>query len=129
MRTDRVKAVAFSGTELVGLAAAETKNPQKTLPTATKQVLWRVTIFYIVNLLIVGLNVPHNSPQLLGSGDAASSAGVSANAMTAPTSDVQNVAWYGRHGVSYEISVLPPADTKTVVEIPSPTVVINLVAV
>lgn len=80
MRTNRVKAVAFSGTELVGLAAAETKHPQKTLPTATKQVLWRVTIFYIVNLLIVGLNVPHNSPQLLGSGDAASSAGVSANA-------------------------------------------------
>ncbi|KAB8226390.1 amino acid permease/ SLC12A domain-containing protein [Aspergillus novoparasiticus] len=73
-------AVAFSGTELVGLAAAETKQPQKTLPTATKQVLWRVTIFYIVNLLIVGLNVPYNSPQLLGSGDAASSAGVSANA-------------------------------------------------
>ncbi|KAB8206617.1 amino acid permease/ SLC12A domain-containing protein [Aspergillus parasiticus] len=73
-------AVAFSGTELVGLAAAETKHPQKTLPTATKQVLWRVTIFYIVNLLIVGLNVPYNSPQLLGSGDAASSAGVSANA-------------------------------------------------
>ncbi|GAB1207600.1 hypothetical protein APSETT445_006324 [Aspergillus pseudonomiae] len=68
------------GTELVGLAAAETKHPQKSLPTATKQVLWRVTIFYIVNLLIVGLNVPYNSPQLLGSDDAASSAGVNTNA-------------------------------------------------
>ncbi|KAE8377959.1 amino acid permease/ SLC12A domain-containing protein [Aspergillus bertholletiae] len=73
-------AVAFSGTELVGLAAAETKEPQKSLPTATKQVLWRVTIFYIVNLLIVGLNVPYNSPQLLGSDSAASSAGVNTNA-------------------------------------------------
>ncbi len=31
-------AFAFAGTELVGLAAAETENPRKTLPTAIKQV-------------------------------------------------------------------------------------------
>lgn len=35
-------AFSFSGTELVGLAAAETENPRKTLPRATKQVFWRV---------------------------------------------------------------------------------------
>ena len=35
-------AFAFSGTELVGLAAAETQNPRKMIPTATKQVFWRV---------------------------------------------------------------------------------------
>lgn len=31
-------AFAFAGTELVGLAAAETENPRKALPTAIKQV-------------------------------------------------------------------------------------------
>jgi amino acid transporter len=39
-------AFAFGGTELVGLAAAETANPRKSLPTAVKQVFWRITLFY-----------------------------------------------------------------------------------
>lgn len=60
-------AFSFTGTELVGLAAAETKNPRKTLPSATKQVFWRITLFYIVSLCIVGLLVPYDDPNLLGS--------------------------------------------------------------
>jgi amino acid permease len=67
-------AFAFSGTELVGLAAAESENPAKALPGAIKQVFWRITLsvphmhmpsgclanrfrFYIVGLLFVGLLV------------------------------------------------------------------------
>lgn len=53
-------AFAFAGTELVGLAAAETANPRKSLPTAIKQVFWRITLFYIVALTLVGLLVPYN---------------------------------------------------------------------
>ena len=60
-------AFAFAGTELVGLAAAETANPRKSLPTAVKQVFWRITLFYIVSLTLVGLLVPYNDPRLLGS--------------------------------------------------------------
>ena len=37
-------AFAFSGTELVGLAAAESENPGKHLPGAIKQVFWRITL-------------------------------------------------------------------------------------
>jgi amino acid transporter len=37
-------AFAFSGTELVGLAAAEAHNPVKTLPGAIKQIFWRITL-------------------------------------------------------------------------------------
>ncbi|KAK3987349.1 putative amino-acid permease [Cladorrhinum sp. PSN332] len=59
-------AFAFAGTELVGLAAAETANPRKSLPTAIKQVFWRITLFYIVSLTLVGLLVPYNEPRLLG---------------------------------------------------------------
>lgn len=37
-------AFSFSGTELVGLAAAETENPRRTLPSAVKQVFWRIAL-------------------------------------------------------------------------------------
>jgi amino acid transporter len=58
-------AFAFAGTELVGLAAAETANPRKSLPTAIKQVFWRITLFYIVSLILIGLLVPYTDPRLL----------------------------------------------------------------
>ncbi|KAL8733492.1 MAG: hypothetical protein Q9166_002119 [cf. Caloplaca sp. 2 TL-2023] len=61
-------AFAFSGTELVGLAAAESQNPAKALPGAIKQVFWRITLFYILSLLFVGLLVEHTDERLLGSG-------------------------------------------------------------
>lgn len=56
---------AFAGTELVGLAAAETSNPRKSLPTAVKQVFWRITLFYIVSLTLVGLLIPYDNPRLI----------------------------------------------------------------
>ncbi|OIW34900.1 amino acid permease [Coniochaeta ligniaria NRRL 30616] len=59
-------AFAFGGTELVGLAAAETANPRKSLPTAIKQVFWRISLFYVVALILVGLLVPYTEPRLLG---------------------------------------------------------------
>jgi yeast amino acid transporter len=63
-------AFAFAGTELVGLAAAETANPRKSLPTAIKQVFWRITLFYIVALTLVGLLVPYTDENLLGDNSA-----------------------------------------------------------
>ncbi|KAG7191310.1 glyceraldehyde-3-phosphate dehydrogenase 1, partial [Scheffersomyces spartinae] len=57
-------AFAFAGTELCGLAAAETSNPRKSLPKATKQVFWRITLFYVISLTLVGLLVPYNDPLL-----------------------------------------------------------------
>ncbi|KAH7031164.1 general amino-acid permease GAP1 [Microdochium trichocladiopsis] len=62
-------AFAFAGTELVGLAAAETENPRKSLPTAIKQVFWRITLFYVVALTLVGLLVPYNHPRLLNANE------------------------------------------------------------
>ncbi|KAK5635929.1 hypothetical protein RRF57_011641 [Xylaria bambusicola] len=61
-------AFAFSGTELVGLAAAESSNPSKALPSAIKQVFWRITLFYVLGLLFVGLLIPYTDPRLLNSG-------------------------------------------------------------
>lgn len=59
-------AFAFSGTELVGLAAAEAANPVKALPGAIKQVFWRITLFYVLGLFFVGLLVNSNDDRLLG---------------------------------------------------------------
>ena len=62
-------AFSFSGTELVGLAAAEARNPLKSLPGAIKQVFWRITLFYILGLFFVGLLIPYDDKSLLGSED------------------------------------------------------------
>ncbi|KIY02703.1 uncharacterized protein Z520_01168 [Fonsecaea multimorphosa CBS 102226] len=58
-------AFAFAGTELVGLAAAESRNPSKSLPSAIKQVFWRITLFYILGLTFVGLLVSSTDDRLL----------------------------------------------------------------
>ncbi|WYZ35717.1 hypothetical protein EsH8_X_000364 [Colletotrichum jinshuiense] len=58
-------AFSFSGTELVGLAAAESRNPLKSLPGAIKQVFWRITLFYILGLFFVGLLISSNDELIL----------------------------------------------------------------
>lgn len=59
-------AFSFAGTELVGLAAAESKNPVKNLPGAVKQVFWRITLFYILGLFFIGLLIPYDDSGLMG---------------------------------------------------------------
>jgi len=63
-------AFSFGGIELVALAAAETANPQKSLPRATKQVFWRITLFYILTAIIIGCLVPYTNENLISSDDA-----------------------------------------------------------
>ncbi|TAQ83146.1 hypothetical protein B7494_g8531 [Chlorociboria aeruginascens] len=62
-------AFSFAGTELVGLAAAEAHNPSKALPKSIRQVFWRISIFYVTSMAIVGLLVPYTSKQLIGKDD------------------------------------------------------------
>jgi yeast amino acid transporter len=57
----------LAGTELVGLAAAETDNPRKTIPRAAKQVFWRLILFYFSSLFVMACIVPYTHPQLLAS--------------------------------------------------------------
>lgn len=58
-------AFTFGGVELVALAASETANPRKSLPKATKQVFWRITVFYLVTSIVIGCLIPYTDPQLL----------------------------------------------------------------
>ena len=68
-------AFSFAGSELVGLASSESVEPRKSVPKAAKQVFWRITLFYILSLLMIGLLVPYNDPSLIGASsvDAAAS--------------------------------------------------------
>lgn len=51
---------AFGGIELIGMAAAEASNPQKTIPKAINQVIYRVLIFYVGSLTVLLALVPWN---------------------------------------------------------------------
>ncbi|MER2255094.1 MAG: amino acid permease [Priestia megaterium] len=57
---------SFQGTELVGIAAGESENPQKNIPKAIRQVFWRILLFYIAAIAVIGLIIPYTSPSLLG---------------------------------------------------------------
>lgn len=70
-------AFSFAGIEAVGLLGGETHNPRKTLRTAIRTVFYRIGGLYIVSIIIIGLNVRYNDPDLLAAnslgGDTASS--------------------------------------------------------
>ncbi|EXB87609.1 amino acid permease [Acinetobacter sp. 272263] len=56
---------SFQGTEMVGVAAGESKDPKRTIPLAIKQIFWRILLFYIVCIFIIGTLVSYDDPRLL----------------------------------------------------------------
>ncbi len=52
---------SFGGLELVGITAAEAENPEKNIPKATNQVLWRILVFYVGALFILFSLMPWRS--------------------------------------------------------------------
>lgn len=52
------------GTESIAITAGETKNPTKNLPRVVKNVFWRILLFYIISVILIGFNVPYNRPGL-----------------------------------------------------------------
>ena len=55
---------SFQGTEMVGVAAGESKDPKKTIPIAIKQIFWRILLFYILCIFIIGTLVAYTDPNL-----------------------------------------------------------------
>ena len=56
---------SFQGTELIGIAAGESENPGSSIPRAVKQVFWRILLFYVFAILVIGLLIPYTDPNLL----------------------------------------------------------------
>ncbi|MBD8614329.1 GABA permease [Pseudomonas putida] len=55
---------SFMGTEIVTIAAAESKNPGQQISKATNSVIWRIFLFYLVSIFLVVALVPWNDPRL-----------------------------------------------------------------
>ncbi|OAL39927.1 hypothetical protein AYO20_00840 [Fonsecaea nubica] len=55
---------SFAGTESIAMAAAETRNPRVAIPKACKRVFIRVSTFYVLAVLIVGMLVRSDDPRL-----------------------------------------------------------------
>jgi amino acid transporter len=65
---------SFAGVESIAMAAAETRNPRRAIPRACKRVFARVSLFYVLAVLIVGMLVASDDERLgEGEGTAAQS--------------------------------------------------------
>ncbi|WP_291475955.1 amino acid permease [Corynebacterium sp.] len=55
---------AFSGTELIGVAAGESKNPEKVIPKAIRTAMIRLTVFFLGAILVIAALVPYEDAGL-----------------------------------------------------------------
>ena len=60
---------SFQGTEMVGITAGESETPETSVPTAIKQVFWRILLFYILAIFIIGALIYYKDPNLLRSSE------------------------------------------------------------
>lgn len=57
---------SFGGTEMIGLGAAEARDPARAVPKAIKQVFIRICLFYFGTITLVATLVAYNDSRLLG---------------------------------------------------------------
>jgi aromatic amino acid permease len=55
---------AFGGIEIVTIAAAEARDPQRAVARATRTILWRILLFYVGSVAIMVLVLPWDAPAL-----------------------------------------------------------------
>lgn len=58
---------SFQGTELLGVTAGETENPEKSIPKAMNSIFWRILLFYIFTIIIIAALINYQDPRLLNS--------------------------------------------------------------
>lgn len=56
---------SFQGTEMVGVAAGEAEDPERTVPKAINTVFWRILLFYIFAIAIIAFLIPYTDKRLL----------------------------------------------------------------
>ena len=64
---------SYQGTELVGIAAGETENPRKTVPSAIRKTFYRILIFFVLTIFFIGIVIPHDNSDLASDGNNADS--------------------------------------------------------
>ncbi|HML36058.1 MAG TPA: amino acid permease [Bacillota bacterium] len=58
---------SFGGVEIVAVASGESEDPTKNVPKAIKTIFWRIMLFYIGAIAIIGFLLPYTDPNLLRS--------------------------------------------------------------
>ena len=58
---------SYQGSELVGIAAGETENPEKNIPKAIRNILVRIVVFYIASIVVLSAIFPASELGLLAS--------------------------------------------------------------
>ncbi|RRN68894.1 amino acid permease [Peribacillus simplex] len=56
---------SFQGTELLGVTAGESEDPEKNIPKAIRSVFWRIILFYILAIFVIGMIIPFTDSRLL----------------------------------------------------------------
>lgn len=59
---------SFQGTEIVGIASGESEHPEKAVPKAINAVFWRILIFYIGGVAVIGFLLPYTDENLASAG-------------------------------------------------------------
>lgn len=62
-----VSGFSFQGTEMVGIAAGESKDPSTSVPHAIKATFWRILLFYILTIFVIACILPYTNKHLLSS--------------------------------------------------------------
>ncbi|MBO3274337.1 GABA permease [Pseudomonas schmalbachii] len=55
---------SYMGTEAVTIAASESSNPARNIAKATRSVIWRISVFYLLSIFVIISIVPWNDPLL-----------------------------------------------------------------
>jgi len=58
---------SFQGTELIGIAAGESKEPEKTIPQSIRNTVWRTLVFFILAIFILAGMIPHEQAGVIES--------------------------------------------------------------
>ncbi|WP_225215612.1 amino acid permease [Cellulomonas avistercoris] len=56
---------AFGGIEIVTIASAEARDPQRAVARATRSIVWRILLFYVGAVGVMVLVLPWDAPQLV----------------------------------------------------------------
>ncbi|WP_311509976.1 amino acid permease [uncultured Corynebacterium sp.] len=64
-----VAGYSFQGTEMVGVAAGEAEDPERTIPRAIRTIFWRILLFYIGAIAVIGFLIAYTDPNLLNAAE------------------------------------------------------------
>lgn len=64
-------AFSFLGTEIIATTLGEAQNPRKAVPKAIKRVFFRLMVFYVLGIFIIGVLVAYDDPRLLNDSETA----------------------------------------------------------